>query len=1049
MGCHEEYLLAPVDHEVFDHAYSVIAARHLSIHGSDCCEPLSHVSVRGVCSIQQLWHMANGQLQGAEVHLVELFGGKGMTSYMLARGHDLVSGQNFDIVAGFDLNKPSDIDFLYKYVRLMKPLVVIMSPPCRAFCKIRHLNQVLHPETTYRLSRQEGEHLANVCLKVASMQLESNRHFLIEQPHGSDLYQLPGWAAIGRKVVKCVFDQCQVGLRSPKPPHLPIRKRTELWASHELLLKKLRSRQCAGHHKHAGVSQLNDKTHGVASRVCQEWPPEFCRILASSVADLVGSAKMSYAVAETRFMACPGCRWHKRKDHESHIRRGDCLHKDVKTKIWRCPACVLNKPRAHETHKLDDTCQWSVARDMPTGASRERSGGDVRVPASREPTSQLRLGPSTAEPSRGGSRGTSYTPVARCRDSAAQVVNGGMGEVSSASGIRRDVDAQSSDQPSHSAQGVPANPGASREAAVEARPDDAQEVREADWTRFDLGHALQRLRSHNEAVVRRALRQLHVRFYHPSTQRLRGLLAAAGVEPRILELVSQITDTCSICRAWTRPTAKAIASSHLPTSFNEELQVDLLFILDKTVLHVLDACTRFCVAKVIPDKQTETLLDALQQHWLSLFGPPLSIVSDQEGGLSSPAGAAWMSRRDIKFLPKARYAHANMVERHHALLRHQFHLLRDQTLEDGLRVSFEAVLAECVFVKNAMMRIGNSTPYQAVLGRVPHMLDVVDAEAGPDIEAKDSNRVRTKAIASMVQATSAAKLERASKHKTRMTGELLELTPGEQIDYWRQPSTKDHSGWLGPATVVDVTTIPQGHVSVRFQGRVLICRVQDIRRSLMYPVLMTREPLNTPVGVIRHTAESLYKQVVRLGWFSQLGTWRTFDSNAAYPVEVIAGLHLAACNLQFSGVISFRLGNSVPSLPAVACDMSLLLFWDIGHLDSWSVAYIPGTNPVNFERMCHKSCEGIAFVQFFAVDSETLLSIRGRVDDVPNLGGPHDPHLPPLHDVTQQVTMRQAQRALENEVATDQTGPEAYDIFTPQDTSSREVSTQPEARGVC
>ena len=104
-----------------------------------------------------------------------------------------------------------------------------------------------------------------------------------------------------------------------------------------------------------------------------------------------------------------------------------------------------------------------------------------------------------------------------------------------------------------------------------------------DWTRFDLGKGLQRLRSLNEGVVRRALRQLHVRFYHPSARRFRSLLAAAGVEPRILDLVGQITDTCAICRAWTRPGPKAVMSTNLPTSFNEEVQVDLLFMYDKVV----------------------------------------------------------------------------------------------------------------------------------------------------------------------------------------------------------------------------------------------------------------------------------------------------------------------------------------------------------------------------------------------------------------------------------------------------------------------------------
>ena len=114
---------------------------------------------------------------------------------------------------------------------------------------------------------------------------------------------------------------------------------------------------------------------------------------------------------------------------------------------------------------------------------------------------------------------------------------------------------------------------------------------------------------------------------------------------------------------------------------------------------MIDVCTRFCVAVVVADRESNTLLTALQRGWLSVFGPPSAIVTDQEGGLASPAATAWMAHRDIHFKPKARYAHAQMVERHHALLRHQVHLLKDQTMEEGLRASFESLLSESVYVK--------------------------------------------------------------------------------------------------------------------------------------------------------------------------------------------------------------------------------------------------------------------------------------------------------------------------------------------------------------
>ena len=1053
MGSCDESSLSLEQHAWFEHVFSVIGGNSMPIHGSACCEPDLRFCPNGVCSLSQLWQMSNRQLRKSKVYLVEFFGGKSMMSYMSVRGHDPVSHQNFDVVAAYSLHDPADVDLLVKYVADKKPYVVIMCPPCvPSLC-----NRASNPKSKFKtpaLSHPEGTHVADVCLHVVRVQRQGNRHFLLEQPFGSNLFQMPAWSEIGTKVRKCVFDQCQLGLLSTHLPKLAVRKRTEIWATHDFLVCNLRFKQCSDEHAHA--PEASNTSNFAYSNFRQTWPLALSQCLAAAVSDVIGHADLSFPTTDTRLMICPGCRWHKRKDHESHTRRDDCMHKDVKTKVWSCPGCIANKPRVHEDHVLDDTCQWAVARDMPSGASRERSGGDVRIPASREPTAQARISTQSDEPSRAKRR--DYTPAAKHRDAAVQVVNGGLGDGGVAAAPRPTYDAatgagssgdaapvaagDSTRDRRSSGDGVasrlePAEPptreGIGDAGSAVAR-EDASEP--SDWTRFDLGKALQRLRSLNEGVVRRALRQLHVRFYHPSAQRFRSLLAAAGVEPRIFDLVGQITDTCAICRAWTRPGPKAVMSTNLPTSFNEEVQVDLLFMYDKVVLHMIDVCTRFCVAVVVADRESNTLLTALQRGWLSVFGPPSAIVADQEGGLASPAATAWMAHRDIQFRPKARYAHAQMVERHHALLRHQVHLLKDQTMEEGLRASFESLLSESVYVKNALMRVGSATPYEAVLGRVPRLFDVVGTEAGPDIQDRDADRLRSKAISAMIQATASSKLERASKHKSRVTGELLELSPGEQVDYWRQPATKDHSGWLGPASVVDVSTIPQGHVSIRFQGRVMLCRVQDIRRSLMYPALMSQEPLNTPVGVIRHAAESLNRQVVRLGWFKQLGTWRDFECNAKYSVEVIAGLHMAACNLQFNGVISFRLGNSVPTLPAVACDESLLLLWDIGHLDSWSVAYLPGYSVVNFERIFQRSCNGLAFVQFFSEDSETVLSLREHVHDVPNLGGINDPQLPNLRDVTADVERRRMQHALENGSAEDQTGPQTFDIGTPEDERS-------------
>ena len=42
-----------------------------------------------------------------------------------------------------------------------------------------------------------------------------------------------------------------------------------------------------------------------------------------------------------------------------------------------------------------------------------------------------------------------------------------------------------------------------------------------------------------------------------------------------------------------------------------------------------------------------------------------------------------------------------------------------QLAEEGAVVPLDVIVAECVFAKNAMLTVGNTTPYKALLGRTP------------------------------------------------------------------------------------------------------------------------------------------------------------------------------------------------------------------------------------------------------------------------------------------------------------------------------------------
>ena len=73
---------------------------------------------------------------------------------------------------------------------------------------------------------------------------------------------------------------------------------------------------------------------------------------------------------------------------------------------------------------------------------------------------------------------------------------------------------------------------------------------------------------------------------------------------------------------WHRPADKATTSTRVSTKFNEVVQIDLLFVEDLIILHMIDEATRFSMAEIIPNKQTSTIIDTVTTMWFKYFTPP-------------------------------------------------------------------------------------------------------------------------------------------------------------------------------------------------------------------------------------------------------------------------------------------------------------------------------------------------------------------------------------------------------------------------------------------
>ena len=76
-----------------------------------------------------------------------------------------------------------------------------------------------------------------------------------------------------------------------------------------------------------------------------------------------------------------------------------------------------------------------------------------------------------------------------------------------------------------------------------------------------------------------------------------------------------------------------------------------------------------CVTEEIPDRSTDTILNAIAMRWFAVYGPPAVIEGDQEGALGSAEAAVWASRWGTSRKLRPKDAHAWVIERHNELLR--------------------------------------------------------------------------------------------------------------------------------------------------------------------------------------------------------------------------------------------------------------------------------------------------------------------------------------------------------------------------------------------
>ena len=220
--------------------------------------------------------------------------------------------------------------------------------------------------------------------------------------------------------------------------------------------------------------------------------------------------------------------------------------------------------------------------------------------------------------------------------------------------------------------------------------------------------------------------KLHRQFAHAPAYRIKSLLKSAGFTKKLfLDALDRVCESCEVCQRYKKPKPRPVVGLPRGTAFNDCVAIDLKTVNGQvTFLHMIDCATRYSVAKLVPNKRKETIIEAICTSWIAPFWPPKRLMSDNGGEFSNADMVELCERFDVELQHSAAESPFSngLVERHHRVLAESMVKTKE---ESGC--SWESALAWALSAKNSLQMNGGFSPFQLMMGRNPKIPNVIDS----------------------------------------------------------------------------------------------------------------------------------------------------------------------------------------------------------------------------------------------------------------------------------------------------------------------------------
>ena len=298
------------------------------------------------------------------------------------------------------------------------------------------------------------------------------------------------------------------------------------------------------------------------------------------------------------------------------------------------------------------------------------------------------------------------------------------------------------------------------------------------------------------------LRRLHRRFGHPSAERLHTLLIRSGHEDFNKAALDKLTKYCSYCQKHGKSPGRFKFTLKEDIDFNYSIIVDIMFIDNAPILHIVDESTRFQAARWLTSMTAKHTWNALRMCWIDVYlGPPDFICHDAGKNFVSKEFRQLASSMAIttKAAPVEAHWSIGIVERYHAVLRRAYRIIMKElkkigiNKEEGLQMAIKAI--------NDTAGPDGLVPTLLVFGVYPRMHDL-DPPSPSIVQRSEAIRKAMEEIRKI-----RAERQTADALNTRngpIVDPVHDLPLNADVLVWREGNGGRTGKWTGPHKLLGI-----------------------------------------------------------------------------------------------------------------------------------------------------------------------------------------------------------------------------------------------------